>query len=493
MHTQTLMIQGTTSDAGKSMLVTALCRWLARQNVSVAPFKPQNMALNSVVTCDGGEIGRAQAVQALAAGLAPHTDMNPILLKPNTDKNAQIIIHGHAIANMDACEFHDYKSIALKAVLESHSRLIAKYDKIIVEGAGSPAEINLRTNDIANMGFAEAVDCPVILIADIDRGGVFAHLAGTLALLSETEQARIQGFIINRFRGDIALLQPGLDWLEQYTGKPVLGVLPYLQGLHLEAEDALPHTTDFIVPRGQDYLRVIVPALPRISNHTDFDPLRLHPQVNLQYIGPGETIPPADLIILPGSKSVCADLGWLREQGWELAIHRHLRYSGKLIGICGGFQMLGKLIHDPDGLEGIAGNTQGFAFFDMETTLKPEKLLRNTQGTLTLNNTTVTGYEIHAGIATYYTHYQPSVRLTHGDNGAISGDGLILGTYLHGIFESPLACSELLTWAGLGELKDTLDYHAIREAQIDRLADCIDQYLDTAHLYRLLNLRANTL
>lgn len=204
------------------MLVTALCRWLARQNVSVAPFKPQNMALNSVVTCDGGEIGRAQAVQALAAGLAPHTDMNPILLKPNTDKNAQIIIHGHAIANMDACEFHDYKSIALKAVLESHSRLIAKYDKIIVEGAGSPAEINLRTNDIANMGFAEAVDCPVILIADIDRGGVFAHLAGTLALLSETEQARIQGFIINRFRGDIALLQPGLDWLEQYTGKPVL-------------------------------------------------------------------------------------------------------------------------------------------------------------------------------------------------------------------------------------------------------------------------------
>ncbi len=492
MRTQTLMIQGTTSDVGKSMLVTALCRWLARQGVSIAPFKPQNMALNSVVTRDGGEIGRAQAVQALAAGLAPHTDMNPVLLKPNTDKNAQIIIHGHAIANMDACGFHDYKSIALKAVLESHSRLIAKYDKIIVEGAGSPAEINLRANDIANMGFAEAVDCPVILIADIDRGGVFAHLVGTLALLSETEQARIQGFIINRFRGDIALLQPGLDWLEQYTGKPVLGVLPYLQGLHLEAEDALPRTNDFVTPMEQDYLRVIVPALPRISNHTDFDPLRLHPQVNLQYIGPGDTIPPADLIILPGSKSVCADLDWLREQGWELAIRRHLRYGGKLMGICGGFQMLGKLIHDPDGLEGDRGSAHGFAFFNMETTLKPEKLLRNTQGILAFHKTTVTGYEIHAGITTYHTYYPPSAHLMHGDDGAISDDGLILGTYLHGIFESPLACSELLTWAGLGDLKNTPDYHAIREAQIDRLADCIDQYLDTAHLHRLLNLHVNT-
>ncbi len=492
MNTQTLMIQGTTSDAGKSTLVTALCRWLARQGVSVAPFKPQNMALNSVVTADGGEIGRAQAVQALAAGLAPHTDMNPVLLKPNTDKCAQVIIHGHAIANMDACGFHDYKSIALKAVLESHSRLIGKYDKIIVEGAGSPAEINLRTNDIANMGFAEAVDCPVILIADIDRGGVFAHLAGTLALLSECEQTRIQGFIINRFRGDMTLLQSGLDWLEQYTGKPVLGVLPYLQGLHLEAEDALPHTADFVIPSGQEYLRIIVPVLPRISNHTDFDPLRLHPQVHLQFIGPGETIPPADLIILPGSKSVRADLDWLREQGWELAIRRHLRYGGKLIGICGGFQMLGKLIHDPNGLEGAAGSTQGFSFFDMETTLAPDKLLRNTRGMLSFNDTAVAGYEIHAGITTYLTHYQPAVHLMHGDDGAISDDRLILGTYLHGIFESNPARSGLLAWAGLDDQSSAPDYHAIRDAQINRLADCVDQYLDTAHLHRLLNLHANT-
>ncbi|MBX3616458.1 cobyric acid synthase [Nitrosomonas sp.] len=486
------MIQGTTSDAGKSMLVTALCRWLSRQDIRVAPFKPQNMALNSVVTADGGEIGRAQAVQALAAGLAPHTDMNPVLLKPNTDKKAQIIIHGHAIANMDAGVFHDYKSVALRAVLESHTRLSNQYDRIIAEGAGSPAEINLRAHDIANMGFAEAVDCPVILITDIDRGGVFAHLAGTLALLNESEQARIQGFVINRFRGDKALLDPGLDWLEHYTGKPVLGVIPYLQGLHLEAEDALPHFSASTVSPEQKHFRIIVPALPRISNHTDFDPLRLQPHVHLQFIGPGATIPSADLIILPGSKSVRADLNWLRRQGWEQAIHRHLRYGGKLIGICGGFQMLGRLIHDPDGLEGEAGSASGFAFFNMETTLKADKILRNTQGRFAANGVAITGYEIHTGVSAHHSHYQPAFHLAHGDDGAISDDGLILGTYLHGIFESPLACNELLAWAGSDDSGVTFDYHTIRDAQINRLADCVDQYLDTAQLYRLLNLHPNT-
>ncbi|MBS0424847.1 MAG: cobyric acid synthase [Proteobacteria bacterium] len=492
MNTQTLMIQGTTSDAGKSMLVTALCRWLARRNVRVAPFKPQNMALNSVVTSDRGEIGRAQAVQALAAGLAPHTDMNPVLLKPNTDKHAQIIIHGHALTNMDASGFHDYKSIALQAVLESHTRLCAHYERIIAEGAGSPAEINLRANDIANMGFAEAVDCPVIVIADIDRGGVFAHLTGTLALLSDSEQARIQGFVINRFRGDKALLDPGLDWLERYTGKPVLGVLPYLQGLHLEAEDALPRANNFIAPAEQQYLRIIIPALPRISNHTDFDPLRLHPQVHVQFIGPGETIPPADLIILPGSKNVRADLDWLRQQGWESAIQRHLRYGGKLLGICGGFQMLGKRIHDPDGLEGDAGSVPGLAFFDMETTLEPHKILRNTHGRLTFNDAAVTGYEIHAGITTYHAPYQPLVQLPQGRDGAVSADGSILGTYLHGIFTSTAACHALLTWAGLDAPVEMPDYQTICNAAIDRLADCVEQYLDTAQLNRLLNLDAQS-
>lgn len=488
MNAQTLMIQGTTSDAGKSMLVTALCRWLARRGIRVAPFKSQNMALNSVVSIDGGEIGRAQAVQAFAAGLLPHTDMNPVLLKPITDKSAQIIIHGHAIANMDASGFHSYKSIALNAVLESHARLAAQYDRIIVEGAGSPAEINLRDNDIANMGFAEAVDCPVILIADIDRGGVFAHLAGTLALLSESEQARIKGFVINRFRGDIALLQPGLDWLAQYTGKPVLGVLPYLHGLHLEAEDALPHTPDTVASDGE-CLRVIVPVLPRISNHTDFDPLRLHPQVKLRFVGPGEAVPPADLIILPGSKSVRADLDWLRKQGWEQVIRRHLRYGGKLIGICGGFQMLGNWIHDPDGLEGESGSAQGLAFFDMSTTLQPDKSLRNVQGALGYRDVTVTGYEIHNGVTTFQKNYPPAVYLAQGPDGAISEDGLIMGSYLHGLFESTDACASLLGWAGLDDSNQPLNYYALRDAAINRLADSVDRYLNIARLSQLLNLQ----
>lgn len=469
------------------MLVTALCRWLFRQGVRVAPFKPQNMALNSVVTEDGGEIGRAQAVQALACGLAPHTDMNPVLLKPNTDIGAQVIIHGHSIGNMDACHYHDYKSVALKAVLESYARQVRNYERVIVEGAGSPAEINLRANDIANMGFAELVDCPVILIADIDRGGVFAHLVGTLALLSDSEQARIKGFVINRFRGDIALLQSGLDWLEEYTGKPVLGVLPYLHGLHLEAEDAVPSLSARVEPLETHHINIIIPVLPRISNHTDFDPLRLHPQVNLQFIRLDEAIPPADLIILPGSKSVRADLGLIRQNGWENAIKKHLRYGGKIIGICGGFQMLGQWIHDPDGLEGEAGSCTGIGLFDMTTTLAPDKQLRNIQGTLALNGATVTGYEIHMGVTTYHTTYSSAVSLPHGLDGAMSKDGRILGTYIHGLFESPAACTALLSWAGLSDAQP-FDYHALHEEAINRLADTIDQHMNTAQLYKLLNL-----
>ncbi|MEW6678738.1 MAG: cobyric acid synthase [Pseudomonadota bacterium] len=478
MSTPTLMVQGTTSDAGKSLLVTALCRWLARQGVRVAPFKPQNMALNSAVTIDGGEIGRAQAVQAQACGLEPHTDMNPVLLKPNTDTGAQVIIHGRAVANMNARDYHDYKRVARAAVLESYQRLAARYDAVIVEGAGSPAEINLRHNDIANMGFAEAVDCPVILVADIDRGGAFAHLIGTLELLSETERQRVAGFVINRFRGDIALLQPGLDWLEQHTGKPVLGVLPYLRGLHLEAEDAvITHQAE----KHGKALQVVVPVLPRISNHTDFDPLRLHPQVNLRFIGPDEVIPTADLIILPGSKSVRADLAWLREHGWETAIHRHLRYGGKVIGICGGFQMLGLSLHDPYGLEGEAGSGDGFGLLDVETTLERDKQLRNVRGTLALAHAPITGYEIHAGVTTGPALACPAVHLVDRSDGALSGDGQILGTYLHGLFESPPACTALLAWSGLDDAQ-TIDYHAQREASIERLADAVAAHLDTARL-----------
>jgi adenosylcobyric acid synthase len=486
MTARTVMVQGTTSDAGKSTLVAALCRWLVRQNVRVTPFKPQNMALNSAVTGDGGEIGRAQAVQAQAARLAPHTDMNPVLLKPNSDTGAQVIIHGHAIGNMDALEYHVYKSTARAAVLASHRRLCEQYAVIVVEGAGSPAEINLRENDIANMGFAEAVDCPVILIADIDKGGVFAHLVGTLALLSESEQARVVGFVINRFRGDLALLQPGLDWLEQHTGKPVIGVLPYLRDLHLEAEDALPSLFGGEVV-GEGKLRIIVPVLPHISNHTDFDPLRLHPQIEFSFVALGEAIPAADLIILPGSKSVRSDLGSLRKAGWEAALQRHLRYGGKLIGICGGLQILGQFIHDPLGLEGEPGSSVGLSLLDLSTTLEAEKQLRNVRGTLMLEDASVSGYEIHAGVSAGIALQHPALQLEHGADGAISNDGQILATYLHGLFESQQATDALLRWAGLGKVH-TPDYHARREADIDRLADAVEQYLDTTQLRKLFNL-----
>ncbi|TVT92349.1 cobyric acid synthase [Pseudomonas sp. RGB] len=478
----TLMVQGTTSDAGKSTLVTALCRWLVRQGIGVVPFKPQNMALNSAVTAEGGEIGRAQAVQAQAANLAPHTDMNPVLLKPNSDTGSQVIIHGRAVTSMNAVAYHDYKAIAMQAVLASHARLSEAYPVVMVEGAGSPAEINLRANDIANMGFAEAVDCPVLLIADINRGGVFAHLVGTLQLLSPTEQARVKGFIINRFRGDIALLQPGLDWLEAHTGKPVVGVLPYVMDLHLEAEDGIDQRQ---IDKAAQVLKVVVPVLPRISNHTDFDPLRLHPQVDLQFIGPGQAIPAADLIILPGSKSVRSDLAYLRANGWDTAVARHLRYGGKVLGICGGLQMLGEQVHDPLGLEGLAGSSDALGLLAFSTTLEQEKQLRNVRGRLLLEDAEVSGYEIHAGVTAGSALSNAAVLLDDGrSDGALSEDGQILGTYLHGVFETPAACSALLRWAGLQDVQE-VDYHALRERDIERLADLVEHHLDTELLRKL--------
>ncbi len=348
------MVQGTTSDAGKSILVAGICRVLARQGYRVAPFKPQNMALNSAVTVDGGEIGRAQALQAQACYLEPHTDMNPILLKPSSDTGAQVIIHGKAVDNMQASVYHEYKKIAMTAVLESYERLTQHYDVVIVEGAGSPAEVNLREHDIANMGFAEAVDCPVIIVADIDRGGVFAHLVGTLSVLAESEQERVKGFVINRFRGDIALLQPGLDWLENKTNKCVDGVIPFLKNFYLDAEDAI--VTSINVVEEQDaILKVSVLIFSRISNHTDLDALQLHPSVILQFVKPGEPFPESDLIILPGTKNVRKDLELVKSCGWNESIFRHLRYGGKVLGICGGYQMLGASIADPEGIEDQPG------------------------------------------------------------------------------------------------------------------------------------------
>ncbi len=469
---KTLMIQGCTSDAGKSTLVTALCRLLVRRGIRVAPFKPQNMALNSAVTADGGEIGRAQAVQAAACRIPLHTDHNPVLLKPTADCTAQVIIQGHAIGNLSAIDYHAYKQQAKAAVFESWQRLCSQYDAVVVEGAGSPAEINLRANDIANMGFAEAADCPVWLVADIDRGGVFAHIVGTLACLSESEQTRIQGFIINRFRGDLRLLQPGLDWLEEKTGKPVLAVLPYLHGLEIAAEDALPRLTGREAP-----FRVIVPALPHISNHSDFDPFLQLDGVDFRYIGPGQAIPSADLIILPGSKNTRGDLTVLHEWGWDAAIQKHLRYGGKLIGVCGGYQMLGDRVEDPHGIEGTPGTTMGLGLLPVMTCMAPEKTLCDVHGTLSLLGQTVQvrGYEIHHG----QTAVSPDapLRLADRPDGMLSADGQILGSYLHGIFDEPAALNLILQWAGcdsraVGATADLLD------AAIDRLTDALEAALD---------------
>jgi adenosylcobyric acid synthase len=488
VNSRCLMIQGTTSDAGKSTLTTALCRVLKRRGVRVAPFKPQNMALNSAVAIDGGEIGRAQALQAQAAGVAPCSDMNPVLLKPNSDVGAQVIVNGRSIGNMAAGEYHHYKRIAKTAVLAAYRRLASQYEVVLVEGAGSPAEINLRAGDIANMGFAEAVDCPVLLIADIDRGGVFAHIVGTLALLSASERARIIGFVINRFRGDLALLESGLRWLEQHTDRPVLGVLPYLQGLALDAEDAINRDR---VQRTESALRVLVPVLPRISNHTDFDALRAHPQVELRFVGPDEPPPAADVVILPGSKSVRADLAWLRAQGWEQYLHRHLRYGGKLMGICGGFQMLGRRIDDPQGLEGAAGDSTGFGWLEFDTVLRRCKQLRNVSGTLQIGTAKVSGYEIHAGLSRGEALRRPAVLLDDGRcDGGMSADEQILGTYLHGLFDGPAACEALLRWMGIPE-PAPLDYAVMRERAIDRVADAAEEHLDLGRLFARLGIRTN--
>ncbi|ENM5889819.1 cobyric acid synthase [Vibrio mimicus] len=477
-----LMVQGTTSDAGKSVLVAGLCRVLARRGIKVAPFKPQNMALNSAVTPDGGEIGRAQAVQAQACGIAPSVHMNPVLLKPNSDTGAQVILQGRALSNMEANAYHDYKKVAMDTVMDSFQRLQNDYEAIMIEGAGSPAEINLRANDIANMGFAEKADIPVIIVADIDRGGVFAHLYGTLALLSESEQARVKGFVINRFRGDIALLQSGLDWLEQKTGKPVIGVLPYLHGFDLEAEDAISAHQTLSADR---QLRVAVPVFTRISNHTDFDPLRLNPNIDFRYVGQGESLSGTDLIILPGTKSTRADLAYLRSQGWDKEILRHMRLGGKVMGICGGFQMLGEWVHDPLGIEGEAGSSEGLGLFAMETELTAEKRLTNVQGSLMLDGQEVIaqGYEIHAGRSTWAEDQKSPILLSDGSvDGLVSDCNQLFGSYLHGIFDRPETALRVCQWAGAAEIEQ-YDHRTVQERAIDRIADAIEEHLDLKLLW----------
>ena len=504
MMRHSIMIQGTTSDAGKSMLVTALCRWLKQRGVAVAPFKPQNMALNSAVSVEGGEIGRAQAVQAMACGIAASTAMNPILLKPNSDTGSQIIVNGKSIGNMNAAQYHCYKPSLLKSVTKAFQSLLRQYRFVVVEGAGSPAEINLREHDIANMGFAEAVDCPVLLIADIDRGGVFAHIVGTLDLLSNSERQRVLGIVINRFRGDIALLQPGIDWLQQKTGKPVLGVLPYLNDLYLEAEDSLAnrqlqqarrrsqkaielderHTTNA-------KLQIAVIALPKISNHTDFDALQHHACVDLHFVEHPDVFNDRgiDVVIIPGSKNTRHDLQWMLGLSWREYLLRHLRYGGKVIGICGGFQMLGQQVHDPQGVEAEPGSSKGLGLMDIETVLGGDKQLRNVKGKLSFADARVQGYEIHVGETRGPAMQKPAMYLEQGSDGAISADDQIFGSYVHGLFDTPQAANAILHWCGLRSSgAQAFDMAALREQSLDRLADMLEQHMDMDTLSNLLEI-----
>ena len=482
LASRALMIQGTTSDAGKSLLVVGLCRWLARNKVSVTPFKPQNMALNSAVTHEGGEIGRAQALQAQAAKIPPSIYMNPVLLKPTSNEQSQIIVLGQAIELKKSIGYQSYKAKMLPIVMSAFSHLLSLHETIIIEGAGSPAEINLRENDIANMGFAEEADIPVILIADIDRGGVFAHLYGTLALLSESEQARIKGFVINRFRGDLSLLQSGIDWLEKKTGKPVFGVLPYLMDLRLDEEDGLVQQTMAITPTA---LKVGIFVYPRISNHSDFDPLLVHPDVDVIFIRAGDAIPCVDLLILPGTKQVQDDLRFFRQQHWDLALARHLRYGGKVMGICGGYQMLGLTIDDPSAVEGKVGCVNGLGYLPIHTQFEKQKILRQRVGTLHLSQqppVLIEGYEIHAGRTSLNGL---TTVIEFNDNtleGCISEDEQIIGTYLHGLFDQAESCRTWLRWAGQTS-EVMIDWQAIRESNIDRVADMLDKHLNLAAIF----------
>jgi adenosylcobyric acid synthase len=488
---KTLMIQGTTSDAGKSVLTAGFCRIFSNLKKNVAPFKPQNMALNSAVTIDNGEIGRAQAMQALACRQQPRIDFNPILLKPNSDVGAQVIIHGHPIGELNAAEYHQYKTIAMNAVLESYERLSTEYDYLIVEGAGSPAEINLRDRDIANMGFAEAVDCPVILVADIDKGGVFAHLVGTLDLLSGSEQERVIGFVINKFRGDIKLLESGLDWLEQKTGKPVLGVLPYIPGLVLEAEDAIVQSGPVL----QSKINIAVLVLSRISNHTDFDALAQHPEINLSFIGPSQLIGRVDLVIIPGSKSVRQDIAFLKHQGWDTAIKNHLRYGGKVLGICGGLQILGLAVDDCHGVEGEPGSSKGLGLLPLSTQLTKNKRLKRVKGTIEVfqSSVEIEGYEIRAGI-THSTDDSVKrfsfLKDQYGEayaDGYISDDNQIIATYVHGVFDHPNALQSLLLWVNPHQQFEVFDVNVQREKSISRLCREMESHLNLFRINETLD------
>jgi adenosylcobyric acid synthase len=480
------MLQGCGSDVGKSVLTAGLCRLFANQGLTVRPFKPQNMSNNAAVTADGGEIGRAQALQALACRTPSTVDMNPVLLKPQSDTGAQVVVRGRMQGTRDAAAWQARKGEMLELVLASYRKLAAESDLVLAEGAGSPAELNLRVGDIANMGFALAAEVPVVLVGDIDRGHVIAALAGARTVLDEADRAAIRGFIVNKFRGDAALFAEGRRMIERLTGWPDLGLVPWLAAAaRLPAEDAVVLERDAIGAPGR--CRIAVPMLSRIANFDDFDPLRAEPEVALVFVPPGQALPgDADLVILPGTKATLADLAFLRGQGWDVDLAAHVRRGGRVLGVCGGYQMLGRVIRDPAGVEGPPGEAAGLGYLDCETVLTPHKVLRAVAGR-SPQGAAFGGYEMHVGETTGPALARAFLEIDgQGAHGARSADGRIAGGYVHGLFAAGGFRRAFLD--ALGAASDGLDHAARVDAALDEIAGTLARHLDIPAIRRIAGL-----
>lgn len=477
------MIQGCGSDVGKSVLVAGLCRLFTNRGLSVRPFKPQNMSNNAAVTMDGGEIGRAQALQAMACRVPATVEMNPVLLKPQSDVGAQVIIRGQRIGTRDAATYQRAKGEHLAVVLESYRRLQAESDLVIVEGAGSPAETNLRANDIANMGFARAADVPVVLVGDIDRGHVIAALVGAHTVLDPEDRAMIHGFIINKFRGDPALFTDGCTEIVRRTGWRDCGMVPWLSAVRrLPAEDAVVLGQGGRTSAGG--INVAVLLLPHIANFDEFDALRNDPNVAFSYVTPGSAVPGnVDLLIVPGTKTTLSDLAFLRQQGWDVDIAAHIRRGGRVLGVCGGFQMLGRRIADPDGIEGAPGSADGLGYLDAETTLTDDKVLRPVRGQLADSNAEFEGYEMHVGRTEGPARARPFARLGDHADGAVTADKKVAGTYVHGILASATARAAIL-----GTALQPDDHAVLVDTLLDEIAQTLDGCLDIAALAEIARL-----
>jgi len=499
MSAKTLMIQGTGSGVGKSIITAALCRAFYREGHKVAPFKAQNMSLNSYVTEDGGEIGRAQVYQAEACGIAPHVTMNPILLKPNADNNSQVIVMGKVKDQRNAKDYYANRPIYMKEVQQAFNTLKDKYELIIMEGAGSPAEINLRQHDMVNMAMAEMADAPVLIVGDIDRGGVFAWMKGTLDLLAEEEQKRVQGFIINQFRGDIDLLKPGIKQFEEMTGKPVLGVIPFDAELYVDEEDAIPHHSSPLDTSGKGVVDVAIVQLPRIANFTDLSPLVSDPNVAVRYVRSPVQAGNPDLLILPGTKNTLDDMLFMTEMGWVQYIRSFHIESGLILGICGGFQMMGTLLSDPGHIESLREDIDGLGLIQATTTMEHEKItrrkIRSTLSSLIFDRgLEVDGYEIHSGRTQFQKKYPPLFQPANGECpyslGLCNEEGNVIGTYLHGFLDNDSIregfLNDVRKKRNLPQPEENFNYREFRSRQLDRLADLVTQSINMSEVKRII-------